>query len=246
LTEGQFTTLDASGALIGLPGTLPTSLRGINPRGQIVGYYVAPPGSSADCVTASSVACIKGLLYKRGRFSTVLFPGHPGAIPQRIAPSGDIYGCYHDYDLMGSMHGFVRTPSGYTGFDVPASMHYGATPDGSMIVGLYTDMMTGRTHGYMLNNGNFEPFDVPGSILTQIWDIDPAEDNVGSFRDNTGKFHGFLQTAGGNTPIDYPGAVATQALGINPDRAIVGQYTDTSGKTRGFLAVPAGEDSEVE
>jgi len=52
-----------------------------------------------------SPACIKGFLYRHGKFSTVLFPGHPGAVPQRIAPDGDIYGCLHDFDLMNSMFG---------------------------------------------------------------------------------------------------------------------------------------------
>jgi hypothetical protein len=31
---------------------------------------------------------IQGFLLHHGTFSTVLFPGHPGAIPQRITPTG--------------------------------------------------------------------------------------------------------------------------------------------------------------
>jgi hypothetical protein len=237
LSGGHYVTVDVPGTLIGLTGTLPTALRGISPAGDIVGIYFAPPGSSADCTLAGSPPCIKGFLLHQGRFSTVLFPGHPGSIPQRITPNGNIYGCYHDFDLMGSMFGFARTASGFTSIDVPASMHTGATPDASTIVGLYTDM-TGLTHGYVLQDGNFQSFDVPSSTFTQAWDINPAARIVGDFKDSTGMFHGFLRIAGRYTSIDFPAAIATHALGINPGGAIVGMYTDTNGMTHGYLAVP--------
>src|SRR5262249_61593775 len=178
----------------------------------------------------------------RGTFSTVLFPGHEGSIPQRISPNGDIYGCYHDIDLMGTMFGFARTASGvFTGIDVPASMHTGATPDGSTVVGLYADltMMPSPNHGYLIQNGIFQSFDVPGSTLTWAWDITPSGSIVGEFRDAAGVFHGFLRTATGYTSIDFPAAIGTHAFGINPGGAIVGTYTDTNNMTHGFLAVPA-------
>src|SRR5215472_17564928 len=116
LSKGRYITVDVPGVLIGLTGVLPTSLRGINPAGDIVGYYFAPPGSSADCTVAFAPPCQKGFLLHRGTFSTVLFPGHDGSIPQRITPTGDIYGCYHDLDYMGSMFGFTRAAIGeFTG-----------------------------------------------------------------------------------------------------------------------------------
>jgi hypothetical protein len=98
----------------------------------------------------------------------VLFPEHEGAIPQRITSNGNIYGCYHDTDLMGTMFGFARTASGFTAIDVPASMHTGATPDGSTIVGLYSDLtiLPSPTHGYVIQDGNFQSFDVPSSTFT--------------------------------------------------------------------------------
>ncbi len=243
LSGGRYVTVDVPGSLIGLPGALPTNLRGINPAGDIVGVYVAPPGSSADCTLAGSPPCLKGFLLHQGVFSTVLFPGHPGAIPQRITPNGDIYGCYHDFDTMGSMFGFTRTANGFTSIDVPASMHTGATPDGGTIVGLYADltMMPPATHGYELRNGVFKSIDVPGSTFTQAWDINPRANIVGEFKDSAGVFHGFLQNGDRFTSIDFPAAVATHAQGINPGGAIIGMYTDTNNKTRGFLAVPVGD-----
>lgn len=243
LSEGHYVTVDVPGSLIGMTGTLPTSLRGVSPGGDIVGLYLAAPGSSAGCPVAGSPLCIKGFLLRQGVFSTVLFPGHSGSIPQRITPNGDIYGCYHDVDTMGSMFGFTRTANGFTSIDVPASMHTGATPDGGTVVGLYADltMMPPVTHGYVLLSGSFRSFDVPGSTFTQAWDINPRGNIVGDFKDSVGMFHGFLRTGDRYTSIDFPAAVATHAQGINPGGAIVGMYTDTNNVTHGFLAVPVGD-----
>ena len=141
LAGGQYITLDVPGSVIGLTGTLQTSLRAISPTGDIVGFYFAPPDPATACTVALSPPCIKGFLLHEGNFSTVLFPGHEGSIPQRITANGNIYGCYHDVDLMGTMFGFTRTTSGFSAITVSASMHTGATPDGRMIVGFHTDMM---------------------------------------------------------------------------------------------------------
>ena len=250
LSRGQFTMIDA-------PGAVATVARGISPTGDIVGQYTAPVssapwGSPAYCPAAGSTACIKGFLYSHGAFSTVLFPGHPGAIPGRITPDGSMYGCYHDFDVMNSMFSAAWTRSGDTSLaagggelsnpslSFPNSMHGGATPDGSVLVGFYVDMTTGHQHGYILRNGLLQSYDVPGSTLTTIWDINPEEDIVGTYRDGSGKQYGFLQLPDGSQPItiDYPNAVATIAMGLNPEGTIVGQYTDTAGHTHGLLAVP--------
>jgi hypothetical protein len=257
LNRGEFTSIDVPGTLAGASGFLPTIARGISPTGEIVGQYTvpvssAPLGSPAYCPAAGSPACIKGFLYSHGEFSTVLFPGHPGAIPGRITPDGSIFGCYHDFDLMASMFSAAWTRSGDTSLaagggelsnpslSFPNSMHGGATPDGSVIVGVYADMSTGHLHGYLLRNGTLDPYDVPDSTLTIVWDINPEREFVGTYTDTSGKQHGFLQLPNGFAPItiDYPAAVKTIAMGINPEGAIVGQYTDTNGHTHGLLAVP--------
>ena len=221
LSAGNFTSID-------YPGAISTNARGIGPGGDIVGSFTNAPGGPPN---------IHGFLLSGGTFSLVQFPdpNFPGAIPQRIAPNGDIYGCIHNTDLMSTMHGFVRTAEGYTALDLKASMHNGATPDGRVIVGLYVDMMTGLTHGYLIENGSFAQLDVPGSNFTRGWDINPAGDVVGEFRDTTGKFHGFLRSASGFSSIDFPAAIATHAFGINPRGDVVGSYLDLSGKTHGFL-----------
>ena len=218
LSDGDFISIDYPGATV-------TDARGINRRGEIVGAFMNAPGGPPN---------MHGYLLKRGTFSEVQFPGYLGTIAQRISPRGDIYGCNHNTDFMASMHGFMRTREGYSAIDVPASMNNGATPDGSTIAGLYTDM-NGRSHGYLIDNGSFMPFDVPGSNLTEAWDINSKGLVVGGFRDTSGKTHGFLRTNNEYVTIDFPGASATAARGINRGGDIVGFYVDTSGKTHGFL-----------
>ena len=244
LSGGHYITLDVPGSIIGLTGTLPTNLRAINPGGDIVGIYVAPPNSTAGCIVAGSPPCLKGFLLHHGTFSTVLFPGHEGSIPARITSNGNIYACYHDADLMGSMFGFARTRDGFSSINVAASMHTGATPDGGTIVGLYADMATMPPvwRGYVLQNGIFGPFDAPNSTFTEAWDISPGGNIIGDFQDGAGMFHGFLRVGDRYMQIDFPGATATHAQGINPGGAIVGVYTDTNKVTHGFLAVPATVD----
>ncbi len=260
LSGGQFATIDVPGWLVGATGTLPTAARGINPAGDIVGSFTAPvstapANSPAYCPALGSTYCIKGFRYSHDRFSLVLFPGHVGAIAQRITPTGDIYGCLHDFNMMSTMYGFGITRFGDTSLQangdeladplqsVPASMENGATPDGSIRVGLYVDMTTGFNHGYIVQNGILQTYDVPGPQQTNIYDINPAGDFVGIYIGSGGHRHGFLQRADGSAPItlSYPGAVHTRAYGINPGVFVVGHYIDTSGHTHGFVGVPLGQ-----
>lgn len=255
LSRGAFTVIDVPGSLMGVEGSLPTSANGINPAGDIVGNFTAPVNASASaddpeyCPSATSKACIKGFLYHRGTFSLVLFPGHPGAIPQRISPNGDIYGCLHNTDLGNSMFGAVWTRFGGMNLtagggeladnsvSVPMSMNNGATPDATMIVGLFNNPSTSR-HGFVVTNGVFQQYDVSGSTLTAIWDVNPGLAFVGTYVDASGR-HGFLQLPDASAPIniDPTGSTGTIAYGINPAGAIVGQFSDSLG-SHGFLAVP--------
>lgn len=266
LSNGEFSSIDVPGELVGAGGTLTTVARGISPAGEIVGQFIAPVSSVSDanspayCPAVGSTACIKGFLYERGKFSVVLFPGHPGAIPGRITPDGNMYGCFHDFDVMGSMFSAAWTRSADTSLasgggelsepnaSFPDSMHGGATPDGNTMVGFYGEPANGfmTTHGYILHNGALQTWDFPNSQSTTIWDINPQQAFVGTYVDSAGKQHGFLQLRYSSAPItlDVPAtapfnAVLTIAMGINPSGAIVGQYRDNSGHTHGFLATPA-------
>lgn len=266
-SKGKFTTIDVPGSLAGLSGDvrLETEVNGINPGGDMVGDYFAPPGSpdAPACVVAYSPPCRRGFLYKRGQFYNILVPGHAGSIPSGITPDGSIYGCLHDQDLTVSMFGFVRTNSGdfntlqAGGGELaneseshPRSMNNSAIPDGSTVVGLYVPPGASRAHGYKLQNGVLTDymFPEPGTTVTQIWGINPNGDFVGLYRNAPGVpgVHGFLQPGDGSAPITInyidpvtkEQALQTQALGINPAGAIVGLFRDGNLGTHGFLATP--------
>jgi uncharacterized membrane protein len=217
---------------IDYPGALVTSARGINAQGDIVGSYRLPGEAS---VNAHGY-----LLNKHGEFSRVDFPGHTNAIPQRITTTGVILGCRHDTDLMTTMRGITMNAKDLLGgseIDAFASMNNGATPDGRLIVGLYTDMDLNRGRGYVLYNGtDFVPFDVPGSTATAAWDINPSGAVVGVYTAANVQ-HGFVWSGPLFERIDFPGARATRVFGINPQGMIVGNYVDTSNRTHGFIAV---------
>lgn len=222
LSGGRFQSID-------VPGARATAARGIGPGGDIVGSYQNPNESGG-------VPSHGFLMSNRGQYFRVDYPDRINTIAQRILPDGTILGCYHDTDTMGSMHGMLRSPRG--GFEaIPEgmSMHNGATPDGRLIVGLFTDM-DGRGKGYFVNRGRFEPFEVPGATFTAGWDINQAGVAVGVFRDGAGRFHGFQYDGTDFGSIDFPGATATRAFGINAGGDIVGSYVDGAGRTHGFLA----------
>lgn len=274
LSGGQFTTIDVPGALVGVAGSLSTTARGIGPSGDIVGQFVAPfnpPQSTTApldspvfCPKAGSAACIKGFLYSRGKFSAVMFLGHPGAIPGRITPDGTMYGCLHDFDTMDSMFSATWSRFGDTSLKAgggeladptqscPNSMHGGATPDGNVVVGFCVDVdqdvdpdmdLTNHTHGYILQNGVLQLYDVPNSTFTVVWDITPGKEMVGTYIDAKGTQHGFVQLPDGSAPItvDFPGATATVIQAVNPGGAIVGSYADAGNHVHGFIGVPAGD-----
>ncbi len=122
-----------------------------------------------------------------------------------------------------------------------ASMHNGATPDLSIVAGLYTDLTEPAPRaawGYVIENGVFTRFRVPGSNLTAVWDVGPEGALVGVYRNSAGT-HGFLLEDGEYTSIDYPAATLTRAFGINAAGDIVGTYVK-DGLARGYLASRTG------
>ena len=217
LHDGALTQID-------YPGADNTTARGIGPDGTIVGTY----GNDVEEAAASHG-------FKRapdGTFERVHYPGHLNEVPQRILPDGTILGCRHDHDTMGSMDGVVIAGTQTSEINKFASMNNGATPNGELIVGFYTDMM--MTKGYTINEGVFNDFMVPGSTLTTAWDVNPRGDIVGVYRNATG-FHGYVRTGAGYTTLDAPGASATRAFGVNARGDVVGTYV-IAGVTHGFLA----------
>jgi uncharacterized membrane protein len=234
LTGNDFMTID-------YPGAVATQARGINPRGDIVGTHQGP-----DLLTPGFGGDIHGFLLRAGDSlpEPVDYPGHMNTIVQRITATGQILGCYHDHDMMGSMYGMLVSDGNYValdgtenGVDMSASMNNGGTSDAGVITGLYFDMIAGKARSYVLTGGTFTPFDVPGSVATSAWDMNPSGEIVGTYVDASLKTHGFLMTGGEFFSIDFPaqGVKRTQGFGINPRGDVVGVYVDAAGVTHGYL-----------
>lgn len=234
--DGLYTTIDFP-----LNGVRATIANGINARGEIVGQYVLPVNPDVDessplyCPQnlpngSANPACIKGFHFWRNAYTTVMFSGHPGAIPQRITSDGDIHGCLHDHDLGMSMYGatwrrsfgsqgsvyisdaYSLLPNGgelSESMDVAMSMNNGGTLNGHSIIGLFTDMV-GQSRGYLVRNGVFEPYDASDETLTAnltaIWDMNPQGHFVGTFRaqgEAAGRRHGFIDRGDGSARIPF-------------------------------------------
>jgi hypothetical protein len=185
----------------------------------------------------SGAVAIHGfLLNNHGEFYAVDFPGHQNTIAQRILPNGTILGCYHDTDTMGTMHGMSVSRRGFDAIAEATTMHNGATPDGRLIVGLFTDMMDNRGKGYFFDGVRKTAFEVPGALVTVPWDMNPAGVAAGVYRDAANAFHGFTYDGQTFGRVDVPGATATRVFGINAGGDLVGTYVDSAGRTHGFLA----------
>ena len=245
-SDGKFMTIDVPGTLAGLPenAILETEVNGINPEGEMVGDYFAPPSApgAPACVIAYSPPCDRGFLYRHGVFENVLASGHLGSIPNGITPEGAIYGCVHDHDLGLSMFGFGRSPSGeFNILSFSPSMSNAATPGGDPVVGLYRPQGASRVHGFVIRDGAVNDYLFPGGLSTQLWGINPEGSFVGVYRDVPGPagVHGLMQPGDGSAPValNFPGAISTEAFAINPSGTIVGLYSDQNG-THGFLAAP--------
>lgn len=224
-SDGVLTTID-------YPGAVSTDARGINARGDIVGAYR---------IAGEPPVNIHGYLRdEHGLMSPLDFPEHTSTIPQRITSTGLILGCRHDTDTMSTMRGVVmssRDPDAHAEIGAFASMNNGATPDGGLIVGLYTEMETNRGRGYLLYGDTFIPFDVPGSSQTAAWDVNASGEVAGVYRDAaSGTFYGFVWSGLQFERIGVPGATATRAFGINSQGTVVGTYVDAANKAHGFIA----------
>lgn len=220
LRQGELTVIDYPGALL-------TIARGIAPNGDIVGSYRNPgePNVNAHGFLRSA----------DGVFSRVDYRGRTSTIAQRILPGGEIVGCGHDGDQMASMHGVILSGTEQTELEMETTMNNGATPDLSLIAGLYTDMEARKGRAYAIVDGEFIPFDYPDAAFTAAWDVSPSGAIVGVYQEATGAARGFLLEDAEFFSISFPGATDTRVFGINARGDVVGNYVDATRRTRAFI-----------
>jgi uncharacterized membrane protein len=243
--HSTFTTFDVPGAV---NGTYPY---GINPRGEITGYYIDTNFVYHGFLRAPD-----------GTFTTFDGPGSVIQItPLAINPAGEITGWYLTVNFEG--HGFLRAPDGtFTTFDAPGGVGgttaWAINPAGE-IAGNYFDPTSFVFHSFVrARDGSFATFDpAMGQNLSGI--INPAGAITGVFFVLTpipyGTFRSFVRDPKGAVTIfDAPNVcqtsnstIGTIATGINPRGTIVGSYTDaTCMHYQGFLRSPDGTFTTIE
>jgi len=126
---------------------------GVNPGGDVVGYYFGTPSG------ASSSRAEWSYLILNGEMTWFQFPGAFATLATDINPSGTIVGRYR-LQTPATFHGFVMDEGEFKSFDVPGStgtfpFSISATGD---IVGYYV-VGTGATavyHGFLLPHQGFQ------------------------------------------------------------------------------------------
>ena len=211
-----------------------TSVRGISPSGEIVGFFqTLTCGGTQPEARPGAHGFVRA---KNGSLDVVdvPFPGTLGTVVFGINPAGDLVGSY--LDEANKTHGFLRHGGSITKIDVT-----GATLTACRGINAKGEIV-GRfdSHGFLRRvDGSVEIIDFPGAKSTVVAAINPQADIVGRFVMD-GVTHGFLRKAG-SQPVMLDvvsGATDTEPAGISPSGEIVGWVTFTEGgatKTRGFL-----------
>jgi hypothetical protein len=182
LAGGKYTTLDFPGA----PGT---NLTGINPSGELSGFYCSDPacGTTGNATTNHSFT-----VSKKGAFTSFDPPGAVSSTASTVNPSGAVVGAYTD--SAGVTHGYLHYHGTFATTDVPGGIFTfdgGNNPSGD-IVGAWTDTAN-VTHGFLLSNGVWTSFDYPGATLTDASGINPGGIIVGIYTDSANATHGFIR-----------------------------------------------------
>jgi uncharacterized membrane protein len=237
--DGVFTSID-------YPGAMMTVGRGINPEGEIAGWYFAADGSQ------------HGYILQNGVFRTIDFPGASATTTDGGPnPKGDVVGNYVDSSSVN--HGYLLSRGVFTTIDFPGAAFTQVARyinDRGDIVGWYVDPV-GNSHGFVFrrhddsqefehdllnapeSKGTYISIDVPGAMATRAGGINSEGEIVGSYDDASGTTHGFLLSHRKFTTIDDPNADPTQggtfAWGISPSDTVVGSYFDSSGNPHAFL-----------
>jgi uncharacterized membrane protein len=224
--DWKWVTVDYPGAFTNMP-------LGVNPQGEVVGYYRAVKGGPA-------IAFYRDASGKK--YETLLPPDSSQAMAWKINPRGEIVGTYWSLADKKS-HGFLLYRDRYTSFDPPGSIETwakGINPQGD-IVGHFVDSDK-KTHGFLLRFGQFTVLDYPDAILTGASGINATGDIVGSYQDASKFWRGWLLRNGEFTSYEMPDALKYDfsPFDISPSGEIAGRCKvlppgSSTVATHGFL-----------
>lgn len=213
------------------PGATLTNAQGINPGGEIVGYYNDTQGKQ------------HGFLLSGGSFTSIDYPGATATDARGINPGGDIVGVYTVAPGgPANMHGYLLSQGTFSELQYPGHPGLFAqriAPNGD-VYGCYHDTDTmGSMHGMSLMRmaRSYMPMGFDAVRASMRNGATPNDSTiVGLYTDlTTGLTHGYLVQNGTFEPFDVPGSNLTQAWDINPKGVVAGVFRDTTGKVHGFL-----------
>lgn len=200
---------------------------GINSAGTVVGWCVS-----------SKTGIDTGLMYSKGKFTTILFPKGIGTEATGINDKGEIVGLY--FDSAGAQHGFSKIGSKYTSIDVKGettAAAWGVNNAGQITV--YAVNSSGDFDAFLMTGKKFKNINDPnakGTLGTVVHTPDNKGDIDGTYYDTAGSTHGWLLHAGKYYDVnDSP--TLTRADGLNDKLEIVGRYTPSTGGNLGFKAI---------
>jgi uncharacterized membrane protein len=208
-SDGEILTID-----VPFPDAINTVARGINKRGDIVGRYLRPDGTSRGWLRRD----------KDEGFTLIEVEGAPSTLAHGINNARDVVGAYGD---VGEEHGFLWRDDGSGSFltiDVPGSVFtiLRAITDVGDLIGWF-GTADGMSHGFVWTASGLRPIDFPGATETIAAAINATGDIVGRFV-ASGDTHGFLFRDDAFQQIDFPEAVSTEASGIADNGDVVGFY----------------------
>jgi len=215
---------------IDVPGSTFTTAQGINPRGDVVGWYV-------DATDKRPHAYV----LEDGVFTRFDYPGAIYTDARGINARGDIVGAYR---LLGepavNFHGYLRSKDGaFEPVDFPGwknTIPQRITPDGWIFGCRHQDDLGNSMHGITMNRRSPDTgvdIEVPMSMNNGA--LPGGDVIVGLYTEmETNRGRGYVLNNGDFIPFDAPGSVFTAAWDISPSGVVVGVYRDTAQKFHGF------------
>jgi probable HAF family extracellular repeat protein len=256
---------------IQVPGSISTSPKGINNKGEVVGYYQNSSGvygfvlSNGNYTTINCSAATQGtfafginddgvivgyystpfknygFVYANGKCKNL--SDFSGSVPYAagINNAGQIVGSYISKNLS---HGFELRGTAYSEISVPNSSQtfaYGINANGD-VSGSYYDA-NGAHHGFLLHDGTYQTIDAPNSGATTCGvGLNDKDLVVGFYEDQSlQSYEGFVTNTKEFVELIVPGSVTTFAAAINDRNVVVGYYFNGTVNPQGFMATPSGE-----
>lgn len=248
-----FTTID-------VPGSSYSLVRGINTKGDMVGYYCETRGAPAH-----------GFLLSGGNFTFFDYPGAISTVATDINDSGLIvgyttggpeYGFLYDgtsfttiqtknkskgvvvlgIDNAGDVVGGVGNIYTYEGFELQNGHFRAIVPPGDAYYVFATGINNfGEVVGYGVSgfahmNGKLQIINFPDAAETEPQGVNDSGMIVGQY--SKSQFHGFALMDGKYLSLSYPGALSTFAYGVNASGQLVGAYTFDYVTFHGFVTSP--------